>query len=174
MNLATLAVLAASTAFLSSVASARTLSVPLSGAQLVTTGEGRSCVVVAMDAPGIGTNVSVGDVQLRMPRVMLSDAREVTLYVRVLTSATYTSEADLDEELVGRVHVPAGGLVGDVDLRNLLRAVLGGREMHGLVITTPGAAGFASEDADAVLAAVRAGTLHVTYRGAPPPPRRRG
>jgi hypothetical protein len=174
MRYAKLTVLAISAAALVSSASARTLTAPLSGAELVTTGEGRSCVVVSMEAPDLGTNVSLGDVQLRLPRVMLHEERELMLHVRVLTSTPYTSVSDLDEELVGRVHVPAGGLVGDVDLRNLLRGVLGGREMHGLVITTPGAAGFASEDADAVLAAVRAGTLYVSYRGAPPPPRSRG
>lgn len=174
MRFVTLTGWTVATAMLASTASARILTVPLSGAQLATTGEGRSCVVVPMDAPGIGSNVSLGDVQLRLPRVVLSSEREITLYVRVLTSSTYMSTSDLDEELVGRVHVPAGGVVGDVDLGNLLRAVLGGREMHGLVVTTPGAAGFASEDADAILAAIRAGTLHVTYRGAPPAPRPRG
>jgi hypothetical protein len=155
-------------------ASAETLSIPLSNGELATTVGGRSCVVLPMEAPAVPGNISLGEVRLRLPRVELDAQRDVTLYVRLLTSSRYVTDDDLDEELVGRLSVAAGGTLRDVDLGNLLRGVLEGRAMHGLVVTTPDARGFELADATAVLAAFEQGALEVSFRGAPPAPAPRG
>jgi hypothetical protein len=156
-------------AAMTGVSHAGLLELSLSGAQLVSTGDGRSCIVVPMNSPAIDGEVSLGEVRLHMPRVELDSEREIALHVRVLASETYASESDLDPQLEGRL--TPGGTTGDVDLGTLLRGVLTGREMHGLVVTSADARGFAAEDAAAVLAAVREGTLRASYRGAPGPPR---
>lgn len=151
-------------------ASAEVATVSLAGGRVVTVGQG-AVVVLPVSVPDVGPDVALGEVQLRLPRTMLSGEREIRLRSRVLRSASYVSEHDLDPDVSGTVVIGAGGQLTSVDLGSVMHAVLEGVEMHGLVITAPGGRALASADATTLVSALRQGTLEVNYRRVPPPPR---
>lgn len=151
-------------------ASAEVATVSLAGGRVVNLGEG-AVVVLPVSAPDVGANVALGEVMLRLPRTTLSEERETRLRIRVLRSASYASERDLDPDVSGTVVIGAGGQLASVDLSGVMHAVLEGVEMRGLVITAPGGRELTSADATALVSALRQGTLEVNYRRVPPPPR---
>ena len=152
-------------------ASADELTMSLANGQLVTTVEGRANILLPLTAPDVGTNVSLGDVRLRLPRTVVNAERDTRLRIRVLRSSSYNSEADLDGDLSGAAVLPAGGELASVDLSGVIRGVLAGAEMHGLVITTPDGQGFDSREAAVLLGALDQGSIEVSYRRVPPAPR---
>jgi hypothetical protein len=146
--------------------------IPLGGAELVTNPDGSVQVVLPATTPPVTGHVSLGDAWLRLPGWPLSATRDLRVHVRAV-SGPWAPGGDIPvhEGLVGRASVPAGAPARGIDVTNLLRGVLAGAELHGLLVTVPEGSGngFDGADGPLLLAAFEQAVLEISYRRIPPP-----
>jgi hypothetical protein len=160
--------------FLAGSAAAEELSTPLVGAQLLTSPEGTVRVVLPCSAPVLTGHLSLGDVWLALPGLPLSTTRDLRVQVRAISEPwTPGGEIPVHEDLVGRLDLAAGAPARGIDMTNVVRGVLSGAELHGLLVTVPEGtgSGFRAEDGPLLLAAFQQAVLEISYRRIPPPPR---
>jgi hypothetical protein len=154
-----------------SLTRAESISVPVTGTQLVSGPEGRSSVLVNFQRPAVGGYVSLGSASLVFPQAaVLSPDRDLRLYV---LGARSGSPEELDEGQVARVDIPAGRAISHLDITRPMRGALSDEGVTGFLVTTPDRDGFDSIEASALRAALGQGVLRVEFRRVPPPPRPR-
>jgi hypothetical protein len=124
--------------FLAGWAAAEELSTPLVGAQLMTSPEGTVRVVLPCSAPVLTGHLSLGDAWLALPGLPLSMTRDLRVQVRAISGPwTPGGEIPVHEDLVGRLDLAAGAPARGIDMTNVVRGVLSGAELHGLLVTVP-------------------------------------
>lgn len=159
---------------LASPVSAERITIPLTGVQLLTNPDGRVRLVLPTSAPALTGNFSLGEAWLRLPGLPLSATRNLRIHVLAVRGPWAPGgEVPVHEGLVGRLSLPRGGAAQGIDLTNLMRGVLSGAALHGLLVTVPEGtgSGFEAADAPSLLAAFEQATLVISYRRIPAPPR---
>ena len=169
--------LGAVTWLIASSAGAAEMTIPVTGAQVVTCAGGGAAVVLSVARPDIPSDVSLGEARLNLAGEVVSDTQDLRVHVQAL-SAPWSGgvDAPVIDGLVGRLDVAAGSVVQGVDVGNLVRGILAEPEFEGLLVTPAEQqdAGFADSDAQAVLAAFQGATLELSYRPVPPAPSAEG
>lgn len=160
---------------LASSAAAEDLAVPLMGVELVTSPDGSVRLVLPASAPVLSGHISLGDARLSLLGLPLSATRDLRIHVRAVRGPWAPGgDIPVHEGLVGRLNLPAGAAATGIDVTNLVRGVLSGAELYGLLVTVPEGSGTGFEGADVplLLAAFQQAVLEISYRRIPPPPRR--
>lgn len=151
-------------------ASAERISIPVTGAALAEGASGKVQVVLTPAEPSLPANVSIGDARLVLPAETVSD-RDLRIHVRALSADWTGGDVETHEGLVGRTSVAGSAAASSLDLSNLVRGVLSGSELHGLLVTSPGGEGFDEDDGAALRSVFGRAVLEVTFRRVPPAPR---
>jgi hypothetical protein len=133
-------------------------------------------LVLSASIPDLPRDVSLGDAHLTLPNLPLSEERDLRIHVRALSGPWGgDGDAPVHEGLVGRLNVPAGAPARAIDVTNLVRGIVSGATLYGLLITVPEGSGNGFDEADAslLLEAFQQAELEISYREIPPPPPRR-